>query len=195
MNKHTKFAVSLFVAILFGLLTPSLLLARGHANEKCYKGQLDLGFGATIGTLLQVCFEGYPTPSKVPATQEQDPKSLRKKLSKLKFGSVRESVWMFGVPLRWTMKSVNGQTTRMIGLAFSSATTGASGDPGVSEEKRHGGVQDYPYFVVTIVDSSGRVSGSLYPLAQVKFDKDGKFAVIAIDSPEVRVSRLHEVRP
>lgn len=195
MDRHTKFAVSLFVAVLFGLLTPSMLLARGHASGKCYKGQLDLGFGATIGTLLQVCFAGDPTPSQVAETQGLDAKSLHKKLSKLKFGSVRESTWMFGVPLRWTLKTVNGQTTRMIGLAFSSSTTGASGDPGVSEERKQGGVQDYPYFVVTVVDASGRVSGSLYPLAQVHFEKNGQFAVTGIASPEVRVSRLHEVKP
>ena len=194
MDRHTKFSVSLFIAVLFGLLTPSMLLARGHASAKCYKGQLDLGYGAPIGTLLQVCFAGDPTPSQVVATRGLDAKSLRKKLSKLKFGSVRESTWMFGVPLRWTMKSMNGQTTRMIGLAFSSSTTGASGDPGVTEERRHG-VEDYPYFVVTVVDSSGHVSASLYPLAQVHFDKDGQFAVSGIATPEVRVSRLYEVKP
>lgn len=195
MDRHTKFAVSLLVAVLFGLLTPSMLLARGHAGEKCYNGQLDLGFGAKIGTLLKVCFASYPTPSQVTTTQGLDAKSFRKKLSKLKFGSVRESSWMYGATLCWTMKSVNGQTTRMVGLAFSSSTTGASGDPSIQEDDRRHGVEDYPYFVVTVVDSSGHVSGSLYPLAQVQFDKSGQFAVSGIASPEIRVSRLHEVKP
>ncbi|HXH50728.1 MAG TPA: hypothetical protein VNM47_15405 [Terriglobia bacterium] len=194
MNRYTEFVVFLFVAVFCGLFTPSMSLARRHSKGKCYTGQLDLGYGVPIGTRLTVCFEGYPAASDVISIRGLDEKSVGKRIRKLNYGFLNESRWAFDVPLRWTMKAVDSQVSRMVGLGSANAA-GQMNTPAGIRDEREAGPEAYPYFVITVVDSSGKISGTLYPLARVRFDQDGQFQVSAIASPAIRVSGMREVKP